>query len=569
MKNEIKKFFKGDIEDDLETLKKYSHDASIFEVQPKLVIFPKDAEDVKNLVKWVNQKKSDFNNSPKSDFYNLSITARSAGTDMSGGPLNESIIMDFTKHMNKLIEFNHPALQAPLLDKEGVGGGAFITVQPGMFYRDFEKIVSEKGLMMPSYPASKGICAMGGIVANNSGGEKTLKYGKTEDYIQSMKVVFTDGNEYEIKPLSKTELEIKIKQNNFEGNIYKKIWNLIENNREKINKAKPNVSKNSAGYYIWNVWDQQIFNLNKLLVGSQGTLGIVTEVTFKLVPIPKESKLAIIYLDGVKKISDLTAELLKFSPESLEVYDDKTLQLAIKFFPSFLKNRGFWGGFRFICGFWPDLFMLIRNGFPKLVVLAEFASDDKEEIYKKIEDLSKMLKTKKLSYRVATSSADAEKYWKIRRESFNLLRNHVKGKRTMPFIDDVIVRPEYLSEFLPKLEEILSKYPELEHTIAGHAGDGNFHIIPLVKTDNLQLSQTVIKVADQVYNLVLKYKGSITAEHNDGIIRTPYLEKMFGVEICRLFTEVKNIFDPQNIFNPGKKTAGDFASIRKYIIKPN
>src|SRR3990172_3862948 len=139
MKEEIKKIIKGDVLDDDATLINYSHDASLFEIRPKLVVFPKDSQDVQNLVKWVSQKKSDFKNSPKSDFYNLSITARSAGTDMSGGPLNNSIILDFTKYMNKLVAFE----------------GDYITVQPGMFYRDFEKITKERALFLPSYPAQK------------------------------------------------------------------------------------------------------------------------------------------------------------------------------------------------------------------------------------------------------------------------------------------------------------------------------------------------------------------------------------------------------------------------------
>ncbi len=237
MKEEIKKFFKGDVSDDKETVLKYSHDASLFEIAPKVVLYPKDSEDVKNLVKWVSENKSRYPN--------LSITARSAGTDMTGGPLNDSIILDFTRYMNKLVSFNSqqedslgPRVAASLRsskndDKRDLLNQtlenlpvANITVQPGMFYRDFEKITLEtrlpdgqEGLILPSYPASKSICAMGGMFSNNSGGEKTLRYGKTEDYIASAKVVFSDGNEYEIKPLSKSELKNKTKQKDKEGKI--------------------------------------------------------------------------------------------------------------------------------------------------------------------------------------------------------------------------------------------------------------------------------------------------------------------------------------------------------------
>ena len=167
--------------------------------------------------------------------------------------------------------------------------------------------------------------------------------------------------------------------------------------------------------------------------------------------------------------------------------------------------------------------------------------------------------------RITKSAPDTEKYWEIRHESFNLLRKHVKGKRTAPFIDDVIVRPEFLPEFLPGLEKILSKYPELEHTIAGHPGEGNFHIIPLVGLGDERLNKDIIKASDEVYDLTLKYGGSITAEHNDGIIRTPYLEKMYGAKIYGIFGEIKKIFDPLNIFNPGKKIGGTKEDIKKYL----
>src|SRR3990167_7158811 len=319
MKEEIQKFFKGEVEDSEEILSKYSRDASIFEVRPKLVLFPKDSEDVKKLVKWVNQNKDKYADFEKNkDWKNLSITCRCAGTDMSGGAIGESLILDFTRHMNKLIGWNQNLKNSSGLTLPGVPGGTHtvqnssdfgsITVQPGMFYRDFEKITLEKGLILPCYTASKSLNAMGGMFGNNSAGERTLKYGKTEDYILETKMVFSDGNEYVIRPLSQNELTRKITQQNLESKIYKDIYDLINKNKEEIKDAKPKVHKNSAGYYIWNVMSSPpekdfsafalgdvktgnprriksflgglFFDLNKLLVGSQGTLGIATEITF-------------------------------------------------------------------------------------------------------------------------------------------------------------------------------------------------------------------------------------------------------------------------------------------------
>ena len=567
MKNEIKdqlqKFFKGEVDDSVETLVKYSHDASLLEVRPKIVLFPKDKEDVKNLVKWVNDKKEKH---PE-----LSITARCAGTDMSGGAIGESIILDFSRYMNKLISF------------ENSSSPATITVQPGMFYRDFEKITLSKGLILPCFTASKSINAVGGMFGNNSAGERTLKYGKTEDYIMEAKVVFTDGNEYVVKPLNEEELNKKIAQNDFEGNVYKNILDLINKNQNEIAEAKPKVHKNSAGYYIWNVLspsplqgeglgEVDFFNLNKLLVGSQGTLGIATEITFKVIPENKHSKLVVIFMNDMTPLGKLVDEILTTNPETLETYDDKTMKLAVKFFPDFLKNKGFIGMIKFMFSFLPEFFMMVTGGFPKLIILAEFSDNDEKVVDVRCNELAEKIKNFKLKVHITRSETEAGKYWDIRRESFALLRKHVKGMRTAPFIDDIIVRPEFLPTFLPEINVILAKYPSLVYTIAGHAGDGNFHIIPLMDFKRPDTADVILEAGEKVYDLVMRYHGSITAEHNDGLIRTPYLQKMYGDKIIKIFTEIKNIFDSKNIFNPGKKIAtenngGTKEYIRAHIAK--
>jgi FAD/FMN-containing dehydrogenase len=567
VKEEIKKFFRGDIEDSDETLTKYSHDASLLEVRPTLVLFPHDSDDVKKLVKWVAQNKIKYPD--------LAITARSAGTCMSGGAIGESLILDFTRYMNHMIKFGDNMPQHP---KNSSASPSSITVQPGMYYRDFEKITLEKDMILPCYTASKSLNAVGGMYGNNSAGERTLKYGKTEDYVMSAKVVFADGNEYVVKPLSQDELQKKIAQNNFEGNVYKNIYNIINNNKEEISQAKPKVHKNSAGYYIWNVLNQDVvnstggrvtpreggkpenllhlednfFDLNKLLVGSQGTLGITTEITFKLVPQNKHSKLVVVFMKDTEPLGRLVDEILTLNPETLETYDDKTMRLAVRFFPDFLKNKGFFGMIKFMWSFLPELWMMITGGFPKLILLAEFAGLSDEEVHAKCLELTNKISNFKLKMRITKSEAESGKYWDIRRESFALLRKHVKGMRTAPFIDDIIVRPEFLPKFLPELINIISKY-DLISTLAGHAGDGNFHIIPLIDFKRPDLSKIILELSEKVYDLVARYHGSITAEHNDGFIRTPYLDKMYNPNILNIFKQIKNSFDPNNIFNPGKK----------------
>ena len=543
MKEEIKKIFKGEVADDEATILMYSHDASLLEVRPKVVVYPKDAQDVKNLVKWVDENKNKYKDPEKNkDWKSLSITARCAGTDMSGGAIGESIIMDFTRHMNKLVSFK----------------GDRITVQPGMFYRDFEKITLERGLILPCYTASKSLNAMGGMFGNNSAGERTLKYGKTEDYILESRVVFSDGVERIIKPFPVSEILKK-------EEINKKIYQLIKKNEEEIEKAKPKVHKNSAGYYIWNVIHDNVFDLNKLLVGSQGTLGIATEITFKVIQNNKYSKLVVIFMNDLEPLGRLVDEILMFSPETLEAYDDKTMKLAVRFFPDFLKNKGLFGMLKLMWSFLPEFLMMVTGGFPKLILLAEFAGKNDVEVQSKCIKMQNNFKNFKLKVHITRSEDEANKYWDIRRESFALLRKHVKGLRTAPFIDDIIVRPEFLPKFLPQLNTILAKY-DLKYTIAGHAGDGNFHIIPLMDFSSPDTAKIITDLSLKVYTLVSQYHGSITAEHNDGIIRTPYLDKMYSPAVLEIFKNIKEIFDPKSIFNPGKKIATEnLGGTKEYI----
>lgn len=536
----LRAVFRGDIENDPATLEKYSHDASLFELVPKVVVFPKDSKDVQSLVRWANNEGG------------ISITARSAGTCMSGGAINDSVIIDFTRSMNQLGEV---ALESKT-----------IVTQPGVFYRDFEKKTLAQGLMYPAFPASKEICAMGGIVGNNGAGEKTLRYGKAEKYVLATRVVFSDGNEYAVRPLTKSELDTKVAQGDLEGNLYKSLFEMIEKNYDAIKNAKPKVSKNSAGYYLWNVWDRDtgIFDLNKLIVGSQGTLGIVTEATFGLVEVEPVSNVLAIYMDKIDRVGDLAATLVSFKPESIESFDDYSLRLAFKFFWDFLGQMGLWKFLKLGIAMIPDGIKILRGGIPKLIVLVEATGNSEQEVKSKLETIEKAVLPFGFQTHIARNSAEADKYWRIRRESFNLLRKHVHGSRTAPFIDDVIVPPETLPEFMPKIQKILDD-AKLVYTIAGHVGNGNFHIIPLMDMHNPENRDLILKISDQVYDLVLSYGGSITAEHNDGIVRTPYLEKMYGPFITGLFKFTKTLFDPKTIFNPGKKVGDTRDYLRDHI----
>ena len=559
LKDALASAMRGEVSDEAGELEKASRDTSLFARLPKLVVYPKDAEDVSAAVREIARARSAG--------ADVSLSARSGGTDMSGGPLTTSVVVSFTKHMNRLLGVTVGRVGRPTSNTSLVDG--YAVTEPGVYYRDFEKATLEKGLMMPSYPASREIAAMGGIVANNAGGERTLKYGKTERYVEELDVVLSDGSQTTFKPLTPMELEEKKNLQTFEGKMYREMDALLTENSVRIERHRPKVSKNSAGYALWSVKDAKTntFNLAKLVCGSQGTLALWTKAKMNLVR-PKEHRaMLVVFLRDISILPEIVERVLPENPESFESFDDHTFTLAVKFLPQMLSQMGLTKAVRLGVDFIPETLMVASGGVPKMILMAEFAEDTIEAADAKAVAAKEALTGLDVQIKIEKNERESEKYWIVRRESFNLLRKNLHGLHTAPFIDDFVVPPACYSEFLPKLNALLDEYKShFIYTIAGHIGDGNFHIIPLMDLSKEENRAVILELAPKVYELVIAEGGTTTGEHNDGIIRTPYLGMLFGEEMTRLFEETKKIFDPLNILNPGKKVGGTFADIKRDMI---
>ncbi|MDE2071193.1 MAG: FAD-binding oxidoreductase [Patescibacteria group bacterium] len=550
LSDDLRKVVEGEVDDSTKTRDKFSRDASLFRVEPEVVVAPTNARDMCALVDFVLEKKK----VPKT---HLSLTARAAGTDMGGGPLGDSIILDMTKHFDRLIEM----------------GKDYAVVEPGVFFRDFDAETRKKNLELPSYTASRMLNTVGGMVANNSGGEKNLKYGKTARWVDWLEVVLGDGAVHTLANLQGEALRLKLREVGFEGDVYRKVAALVSlpAYRRVIQEHKPHVEKNSSGYALWDIGDGVTsLNLARLMVGAQGTLGIITKIKFKLVRPQKYASMVVMFVDNLAQLGELVPEVLRYKPDSFESYDDHTLNIAIKYLPE-LGAQMKAGLFSLGLAFLPEVLMVLTRGVPKLILLAEFRGDTQEEALGKAQKLAGEIRQGRahVRVRVAKTESAARKYWAVRRESFNLLRKKVRGMRTAPFIDDFVVPPATLPQFLPKLQKILAQYTNLTYTIAGHVGDGNFHIIPLIDPKDPTIGKTIDELSHKVYGLVVQFEGSITGEHNDGLVRTPYVGTMFGPEMLALFMEVKKIFDPQNIFNPGKKVGTTFSDALAKLDLPS
>ena len=527
---ELSKIIKGDVDATDESREFYSHDASLFEMKPQVIAFPKDSEDIQALVAFATEHKKDVPN--------LSLTARSQGTDMGGAAINDSIIVDSNRHMNQL--FSVSAESA--------------VVQPGMKYRDFEVETLKYGSILPCYPASRELAGMGGIVNNNSGGEYSLQLGKTDRYVTNLKMVLSDGKEHEIGTLTRDQLNAKMDEDSFEGRLYRDTFTILDTHYDEIKAAAPNVSKDSTGYHLWNIWDREagLFDLTKLFVGAQGTLGIMTEATINLVPKPGHSGTLVCFLKSIDNLGEIIPAVLEEKPAAFECFDDNTLMLSFKFIFAFIKRLGFWTWIVMCLQLIPDGLALLR-GIPKMILLIEFTGDSEAEVRAKVHTARLNLEKFKFLYMEEDGDeASSRKFWLMRRESFNLLRSKVKDKHTAPFIDDFVVPPARLAEFLPQLRTIIKKY-DLLATLAGHLGDGNFHVIPLMKIEDPKERAKLQPCQKEVNELVIKYGGSISGEHNDGLVRGPWLEHMYSPAVLGYMREIKRLYDPLSIFNPHKK----------------
>jgi FAD/FMN-containing dehydrogenase len=542
---QLRRLLQGDVHTDAEYRQAYSHDASIYELVPKAVVDPKDSRDIQKIVTFVSEHKQ----------YHpmLSITPRSAGTDMSGGAIGNSLLLDMTRHFNTIESLE----------------GTLLRTQPGVYMRNIDPLLLSKGLQLGCVPASRALCTIGGMVGNNSGGEQSLRYGNTERWVRQLKVVLADGNEYTIAPLTKRQLDKKMAEKSFEGRVYKGVFDLIEANYDLVMNARPHVNKNSMGYNLWSVWDREtgIFDLTHLFTGSQGTLGVVTDITIEAVPKAAHSGLLLAYLPSIRQLGDIIKTVSEHHPATFEGFDDITFNLGIRYFKTFRKQLGTKEYLRQQAWLLKSV-AKFKGHLPNMLLMIEFEGETQEEVIAKIEQLYAALSTFAIKMDVETNEKESAPFWQIRRAALALLRNQIKGRYASPFIDDMTVRPEFLPKFVPELRKVIRKY-KLPATIQGHFGDGNFHVIPLMDISGTKDQDKLEPVMRELIPIVLKYGGTMAGEHNDGMVRGPWLPTVFGQEVYQLFKDVKELFDPQYIFNPHKKTDASWEYSMSHIRTRN
>jgi FAD/FMN-containing dehydrogenase len=505
----------GEVTASADVRRHFAHDASILHLAPAIVVYPRNETDVRKTARFAWQLAERGRR--------LAITARGGGSDTSGAALGRGIMLVFTAHMNRILTMDSK--------KE------FITLEPGVTYEKLLQTLYTHGLFLPPYPGSKHFATIGGSIANNAIGEKSVKYGSTGDYVEELRVVLANGEIIETGAQNKRELNRKLGLSSMEGQVYRDLDVLLEENAELIDSHKSRLKavRNAVGYNIFDVKGKDGFDLTPLFVGSQGTLGIITEATLTVIAHNPTIKSVLISLDDINDLTDILPKILRLKPSVLDMMNRAVIQQVSRINPNQLNG-------------------LMERPAAAIHLFVEF-DDQKEAIRKKsLKKLAGIVAKAGGSYQAAKTPEEQDKIRKVRESIATLLTQPHGQAKAVPIAEDIAVPISELANFLDKAAQIYAANG-LVAAAWGHAGEGIVRMSPFLDLAQVGDRQKLFKLAGALYKTALEMGGSISAAAGDGRVRAPYSANVFGKELHQLMLKVKKIFDPHGILNPGVKTA--------------
>ncbi|MBI3603581.1 MAG: FAD-binding oxidoreductase [Nitrospirae bacterium] len=488
--------------DDFPSLTAYAVDASIYTMTPQAIVLAESEADIETVLTYAVRN-------------GVPLTPRAAGTNLTGSAIGSGIIVDVSR-MNRILELNREE--------------KWVRVQPGMVFAELNRRLASHGLLFGPDPSSGDMCKLGGMLANNSSGPHTLRYGSVKDNVRALRVCLSSGwLEARSSSLSDSATaEILASHPSIRQVLY-----LVQAHRNTIREKRPTVSKSSCGYNLFGLvdgLDQGLLDLPKLFVGSEGTLGIMSEATLRLVDRPKVSATALIHFRSLEEVGDAVPHLLALSPSALEVMDRNTLNLI---------GRD-------------------KHGIPAdaaATLLAEFDDDGLCGLRAQTERLAAVCRRYRLSSEpvIAYEQEQRDQLWRARKALYPTLYRYDSKKKPVNYVDDVVVRAERIGELIRYLEEFFNGQ-QVPVAIFGHIGNGNAHIVPLLDVNDKDDFARMVEGYREIHQTVLdRFGGSICGEHGDGRVRAEFVRRMFGEDLYGLFVQVKRSLDPQGVLNPGVK----------------
>ena len=499
---------RGEIRFDLVSRSIYSTDASVYQIIPAGVVIPRSREDVIQTVKIANE-------------YGISITARGGGTSQAGQAVGEGLQLDCSKYLNRIVD----------LDLER----SEVSVEPGIVLDELNRSLEGHGLQLPLDLSTSSRATVGGAIANNSAGTRSVVYGKTIDYVLELTVVLSDGSVVHMKPNDTAGLDSKCGQGDLEGQCYRVVRQLAAEHSDEIERRYPKIMRRVGGYNLDDFASpSQPFNLARMMVGSEGTLGMVVEAKLRLVDVPGARVLCVVQFDELLDALSATPLILEHDPSAVELLDRFILdttrgKIAYEPLRDFIQ------------------------GDPGGVLLVEFHGDSTEDLVDRIEHLESDLKGRGIGshfHRAIDSRAQA-RIWQLRKAGLGLSMSQRGDAKAISFVEDTAVSLENMRDYIERFMALLEKH-DTRAGFYAHASVGLLHVRPVVNMKSAEGVAKFTRIAQEVADLVLEYGGALSAEHGDGLVRAPFQEQMYGPVLYQAFCQLKSTFDPKGIFNPGK-----------------
>lgn len=505
----LRRHIRGDVYFDDVTRGLYATDASICQIMPVAVVVPRDEPDVHAAIRAAAH-------------FEVSVVPRGAATSLAGQTVGPSLVIDFSKYMNKIVELNVEE--------------RWVRVQPGIVLDELNAKLAEQGLMFAPDPATSNRATIGGMMGNNASGSKSLLYGKTSDHVLAARVLLSDGTVLEISERAASEFDrpaVAVARGTRETEILAEFKNIIEANKAEIKKRFPKVMRRVSGYSLDSFVGDDRWNLIKLLIGSEGTLGIFLEAKLNLEPLPKYKALCAIHFNDPIEAVEAVTTILRSRPAAVEIFDDDVIGPA-------RKNLSIAP----MCGF--------IQGDPAAILVVEFFTQDEAAAKRKCQRLAKRLEERKIGYAwpVITDPGEQANVWAVRKNGLGLVLGVKSRRKPMAFIEDACVPVKSAPQYVAKVLDFC-KERDISVAMYGHASVGTIHIRPILDLKDGGDIEHMKAIMDFAFDLVGEYGGSLSGEHGDGRVRSPFLERYFGSEIYQAFQDIKTLFDPDGMLNPG------------------